>query len=1808
MHVPLKLIGSSEIPGGPWKVLKPLKTGKILLVGDKCLGQYPPSKKLSCSSSAVSECLLLQLSQGGEYVTGVLASGDILLWDTRTQVTRIVRGDNFGEDVANLHVCEDSMDMCAVTTTHLHYYTTQGGWRRQELIISTTIQYCTMVYSSRRYCWVVVLLGHSSRGTTIATIIQSGYRQEIEVPVVGDNLVASLDQEGVLLCVGVREVITLISVETGNIVNTLNIGEDICGITWHLNSSMIFLTDICRCVHAFSRTMKRLYISLNNQESLVETLNTDLILKEKSGLEGQTNISVFSYKNDLIVSNSFFFAALCVPNDFENIHIIPEILLIKSMILLTSKKFPNILHKLSLSEYRGERNEGEKEGGWISRFFDNQIRKIKDCINAAVGKSKIIKCEDYKKDMYKLMLPIQQHHFGKDETEISREIEESVFHILKHFALFGHRCKPRIIKKVQKLVRKWSKLVLPSKHLQFIDNLSKVCKLDKNCNLLKYLAPLVRTIVSSYLDTAQLEDINDLLLNLEYASDNIEKLYNITNTKDSMPIRHRILHSSFHQVYTHLSTPTNYPMSRVKKNMLIRLQEVLQRNIPNLGYSTTQSLGEVCEGVMHYLTGQVDLAVYKWAKDTDSHPEHLHTILLALLACYRLSDVLYYTNWVYLHHRMHFSNIAEIVSQVLAQYFTGQDMVIPSVLGQDYQVVLERELVTQARTQQGLEEIISQEFVLRLLLASKGAEAAANFARDMGDEKLAVLIRYIGTVRDGKLRAENNLLKCFLDQIDFTSCPDEADLGDILTISALVMENIIPTMLNMVLARMEDILARLVIEEEGKPETPAQLFLPVCDGEGDRVELYQLCRWFISVVRVAAVDRVDMQIRQCLDRFYLLNYLHILVSTLKVDMFTMFGEDLIRVRRVAEKIVVTSIKILQIGGDYPWANTVRKIAVGSLIELSQEKKCLLARILKPFLTRNNLPKFEKITRDIHDPEVASVKPEFDHEKEEIFLEMREQLETEMIDTDIEVKQPLTQENKDNILQQYPDSIRRFRIRRRGDSLKYIDRCVKDQGESSVPDKKGLFRSKSCNNLAKPGKVTKQDPTLITKLEFYLSIMVQTDEEDINLKNVNEKSAYIIHRWYNKSTSIRLIPVVGPRMKIKLEFEEILKFLRDNTVEEQNDTEIVPFSQNSVINENIDIARDKLDMIEDDNVIQQLFDERKNTCTVNHGESAFDSKEIKEMNIEREEFTLPLHERSHERKYISSHNANETTELSPEHGNEKQLTNSSQDSIITCAVKKSEASSTRRKPEENLQSTDMAVTPIQAFEDFDIPSLCLENIQSEPETAETAGTFSTFENISSLQNDKSSLSIKSLPLLTLRTSRKEERNLIIDKSNLLDLKSKKPTKLETSGGLKLLTFRSRDKLTENENKICKNSYKVRFDDNVVQKEESISTNLTLLHLPKYINEESIQSSQLEDMKEKAKNISKDIHDMKTKARIEKDKRQKARRLEEFDDLQKNFSNIETKLTKHEKLLLNIEEMQTKMPKKHIPVFQSDRTILSKEVIDESNSDGDNSKLKTFNCQKDYIITKYETTTNKSNLEEECLSTNVKTKQSPSVKSQMHKMSRSNRICESEDDVQSKETIIPTEAESSLQKCEKDLFTFERDSNLEDSNFTSSDAKILKDLRTASLIQEEINSEARNSSSVDVNTFSGLTNKIIEEEHVPPTLGDNESSVEYKDNIEKNETTDTNDPNINYCINVFPLYEDEKHQSSLEHTLDSTQFEEATSPTYFDHVLEYAKPSTLKSGMSLQEKLLAVEALNYSFEDDFVTTSKIFKTIDRISETD
>ena len=68
------------------------------------------------------------------------------------------------------------------------------------------------------------------------------------------------------------------------------------------------------------------------------------------------------------------------------------------------------------------------------------------------------------------------------------------------------------------------------------------------------------------------------------------------------------------------------------------------------------------------------------------------------------------------------------------------------------------------------------------------------------------------------------------------------------------------------------------------------------------------------------------------------------------------------------------------------------------------------------------------------------------------------------------------------------------------------------------------------------------------------------------------------------------------------------------------------------------------------------------------------------------------------------------------------------------------------------------------------------------------------------------------------------------------------------------------------------------------------------------------------------------------------------------------------------------------------------------------------------------------------------------------------------------------------------------------------------------------------------------------------------------------------------------------------------ISSTDLSSPPSATYFEHMLEYAKPNNKKSNLSLQEKLLAVEALNISFEADFENTSKTFQTFDKLSETE
>jgi hypothetical protein len=109
-------------------------------------------------------------------------------------------------------------------------------------------------------------------------------------------------------------------------------------------------------------------------------------------------------------------------------------------------------------------------------------------------------------------------------------------------------------------------------------------------------------------------------------------------------------------------------------------------------------------------------------------------------------------------------------------------------------------------------------------------------------------------------------------------------LSDILTISALVSENILFVLLENILTRMDDKLKKMeVVEEycESKPRFPSQLFMLVDECSEDGLELYQLCRWVVCIYRVACLDKLDAQTKQLLDRFYLYNYIHILLTALQ---------------------------------------------------------------------------------------------------------------------------------------------------------------------------------------------------------------------------------------------------------------------------------------------------------------------------------------------------------------------------------------------------------------------------------------------------------------------------------------------------------------------------------------------------------------------------------------------------------------------------------------------------------------------------------------------------------------------------------------------------------------------------------------------------------------------------------------------------------------------------------------------------------------------------------------------------------------
>ena len=95
--------------------------------------------------------------------------------------------------------------------------------------------------------------------------------------------ICRLDHEAVLLCVSHRQRVSLVSAETGHIVSSVQVGGDICGITWHLGSSIFVITGSSRYVSAFSRTLQRFYLRLGDDLTFMEQLNTDLILKSDFG-------------------------------------------------------------------------------------------------------------------------------------------------------------------------------------------------------------------------------------------------------------------------------------------------------------------------------------------------------------------------------------------------------------------------------------------------------------------------------------------------------------------------------------------------------------------------------------------------------------------------------------------------------------------------------------------------------------------------------------------------------------------------------------------------------------------------------------------------------------------------------------------------------------------------------------------------------------------------------------------------------------------------------------------------------------------------------------------------------------------------------------------------------------------------------------------------------------------------------------------------------------------------------------------------------------------------------------------------------------------------------------------------------------------------------------------------------------------------------------------------------------------------------------------------------------------------------------
>ena len=107
-----------------------------------------------------------------------------------------------------------------------------------------------------------------------------------------------------------------------------------------------------------------------------------------------------------------------MPSGFEDIFSIPEIHLIKSIILLKSHELPSILQKL-IPESRDHEIVQKQNENIIANFLDYKIKKMKEYVNWALGKSKHLNKNKFNEDVYKLMLPIQQHAFGKDPTLIT---------------------------------------------------------------------------------------------------------------------------------------------------------------------------------------------------------------------------------------------------------------------------------------------------------------------------------------------------------------------------------------------------------------------------------------------------------------------------------------------------------------------------------------------------------------------------------------------------------------------------------------------------------------------------------------------------------------------------------------------------------------------------------------------------------------------------------------------------------------------------------------------------------------------------------------------------------------------------------------------------------------------------------------------------------------------------------------------------------------------------------------------------------------------------------------------------------------------------------------------------------------------------------------------------------------------------------------------------------------------------------------------------------------------------------------------